>query len=145
MTSQGKTFSNPSKNRPLKQKKKVSSIQNINRRCQRSVSALRNQREKSFFLESSICITVQQSYRGEKGWDKMFFSDSNCSKMQCSHSLGLYLLFVALKYSALCDVLLCTLINSAQYISTASPITFLDWKHNWLSMYVYTIESSCRC
>ena len=64
----------------------------------------------------------------------MFFSDSSCSKMQGSLSLGLYLLFVALKYSALCDVLLCTLINSAQYISTSSPSSFLTG--NTMTLYV---------
>lgn len=63
--------------------------------------SLKESKRKSFVLESSVCITIQQTHR-EKGRDTIFFTDSRCSKMQCSHSMGLYLLFLA-------DEIQCTL------------------------------------
>lgn len=77
---------------------------------------------------SSVCITIQQSYRGKKAETQ--FSSLKVTAVKCS-TVAAWVFICCLshmKYSALCDVLIFwhfdQLGTAQQHIL---PITFLDW------------------
>lgn len=102
--------------------------------------SLSESKRKSFFLESSVFASPFNNHTGKKA--EIQFSSLIVAAVQCN-AVKAWVFISCLqhmKYSALCDVLFCTLINWAQHIRTSSPVTFLDWKYCR-----YTVQNAEFC